>query len=107
MIFKFSRQKISQLFPSFTKLIFENPAEALAAVREGQCVVNPSINPKTMDLVIHAGTLSVRDPSKDHFVERFAPLPRRRRPAAARITTRACVISRRATHAPRRTHAAN
>ena len=60
----------SQLAPSFT-LIFENPAEELLpSVR-----VSASINPKTMDLVIHAGTLSVRDPSKDHFVERFAPFP--------------------------------
>lgn len=85
----FAFVKKSQLAPLSFTLIFENPAEELLPSVRGSASINPSINPKTMDLVIHAGTLSVRDPSKDHFVERFAPLPRRRRPAAARITTRA------------------
>ena len=42
-----------------------------------------------MDLVIHAGTLSVRDPSKDHFVERFAPFPLTSPACRRQNTTRA------------------
>ena len=62
------------LISNWPRLIFEKCAEENSAVRARKCR-QPLDHPQTMDLVIHAGTLSVRDPSKDHFVERFAPFP--------------------------------